>query len=97
MLGGREQDALFHEAGGITNASDVEPLGFDMEIVQVNAAKNDACFGWGGGQTHVTVHSGMEGHTLGKGLSGNGSLGPFPHMILACCSPTIHAFMLYYQ
>src|SRR5260370_1134524 len=97
MLRSGEQNALFHEAGGIANASDVLPLRFDMKIVQVNAAKNDAGFGRGGGQTHVTVHPGMEAHTLGKGLSGNGSLEHFPNIILACCSPTINEFVLYYQ
>src|SRR5260370_29137 len=47
MLGGGEQNALFHEARGIADASDVVPLRFDREIVQVNAAKHDTGVGWG--------------------------------------------------
>src|SRR5947199_219991 len=74
MLGGGEQNALFHEAGGITNASDVLPLGFNKEIVQVNAAKHDACFGRGRYQANVTVHARVDAHTLCEGLLGDGSL-----------------------
>jgi hypothetical protein len=64
MLGGGEQNALFHEARGITDASDVAPLGLDREVIQVDAAKDDACFGRGGYQADVTIHTGMETHTL---------------------------------
>ena len=42
MLGGGEQDALLHEAGGITDASHIVAVGFDWEIVEVDAAKDDA-------------------------------------------------------
>jgi hypothetical protein len=42
VLGGGEEDTLLHEAGGVTNASDVMAMGFDGEIVEVNAAENDA-------------------------------------------------------
>src|SRR5207253_2176935 len=97
MLGGGEQNALFHEAGGITNASDVLPLGFNKEIVQVNAAKHDACFGRGRYQANVTVHAGVEAHTLCEGLIGDGSLEHFPLRMVACCSPTPCNLMLCYQ
>jgi len=43
MFGGGEQNALFHEARGITHASNIVPLGFDREVIQVDAAKHDAC------------------------------------------------------
>src|SRR6266849_448788 len=90
MLGGGEQNALLHEAGGITDASDVVPLRFDWEIIQVNAAKHDACFRRSGYQANVTIHSCMEAHTLGEGLFGDGSLEHFPTFILACCPPMFH-------
>jgi hypothetical protein len=64
MLGGGEQNALFHEARGITDASDVAPLGFNREVIQVDAAEDDACFGRGGYQTDVAIHTGMETHTF---------------------------------
>ncbi len=63
---GGEQYALLHETGGITDASDVVPLRLDWEIVQINAAKNDARFGRRGYQTDVTVDTCVEAHTLGK-------------------------------
>jgi len=42
VLGGGEQDALLHEAGGVADASDVVAVGFDRKIVQIHAAENDA-------------------------------------------------------
>ena len=64
MLSGREQNALFHQAGGVTHASDVVSLCFDGEIVEINAAENDAGFSRCGDQTDVTVHPSVEAHTL---------------------------------
>src|ERR1700674_25298 len=90
MLGGGEQNALLHEAGGITDASDVVPLRFNREIVQVNAPKHDACFSRGGYQADVTVHARVEAHTFRKRLSSDVSLEHVPNLILACCLPTSH-------
>src|SRR6267378_6177967 len=33
VLGGGEQDALLHKAGGVADASDVVAVGFDWEII----------------------------------------------------------------
>src|SRR5207248_6235776 len=79
VLGGGKQNALLHEAGGIADASDVMALRFDMKIVQVNAAKHDACFRRRGYQMDVAVHSRVEAHTLGEGFSCDSSLEHFPH------------------
>jgi hypothetical protein len=46
MLGSREQNALFHQTGGVTHPCNIVPLGLDGEIVEINAAKNDPGFGW---------------------------------------------------
>jgi len=42
VLGGGEENALFHEARGVTHARDVLALRFNVEIFEVQAAKNDA-------------------------------------------------------
>jgi hypothetical protein len=42
VLGGGEQDALLHKAGGVADASDVVAVGFDGEIIEINAAEDDA-------------------------------------------------------
>jgi hypothetical protein len=65
VLGGGEQDALLHEAGGVTNASDVVAMGFDGEVVKINAAENDAGIRRSGEETKVCVYTGVETHTQG--------------------------------
>ena len=42
VLGGGDQDALPHQAGGIADARHVAPTGGDREVVQVGAQENDA-------------------------------------------------------
>ena len=42
MFGGRNQDALAHEAGGVTDLGDISPGGFYFEVVEVGAAEDDA-------------------------------------------------------
>src|SRR6266436_2400990 len=69
-----EQNALFHEARGVTYACDVVPLGFDGEVIQVDAAKDDACFGRRRHQTNVTLHTSVETHTFSECFSCDGSL-----------------------
>jgi len=65
VLGGGEQDALLHKAGGIANTSDVVAMGFDGEVVKINAAENDAGIRRSGEETKVRVDTGVETHTLG--------------------------------
>src|ERR1700757_2409864 len=42
MLGRGKKYALFHQTGGVADASDVAPTGFNRKKVKVGAAKNDA-------------------------------------------------------
>jgi hypothetical protein len=65
VLGGGEEDALLHEAGGIADASDIVAVGFDREVVEVNAAENDAGVWRSGLETELGVDAGVETHTLG--------------------------------
>ncbi len=41
MFGGREQNTLLHQAGGIADACDVVPFGLNRKIVEVHPTKND--------------------------------------------------------
>jgi hypothetical protein len=65
VLGGGEQDALLHEAGGVTYASDVVAVGLNGEIVKINSAENDTSIRRRGEETKVRVDTGVETHTLG--------------------------------
>src|SRR6266850_138704 len=65
VLGGGEQDALLHKAGGVADASDVVAMGFDGEVVKINAAENDAGIRGSGEETKVCVYTGVETHTQG--------------------------------
>src|SRR5882757_4864884 len=65
VLGGGEQDALLHKAGGVADASDVVAVGFNWEIIEINAAEDDAGIRRSGEETKVRVDTGVETHTLG--------------------------------
>jgi len=42
MLGGRDEDALFHQAGGITHTGDVPADGLNLKTIKVGAAEDNA-------------------------------------------------------
>ena len=65
MLGGGEQDALLHEAGGVADAGDVVAVRFDWEIVEVDAAKDYAGIRGSGLKAEFSVNAGMETDSLG--------------------------------
>ena len=60
VLHGREQHALFHQAGGVTHPRDVANVRFDLEVVQVHPPENDAgiCRSWN--QPQVAAHGGVK-------------------------------------
>ena len=60
MLGGGDEDALAHKAGGVADFGDVASGRGDFESVEVGAAKDDAGSGRGGQQTHTHGRSAME-------------------------------------
>src|SRR5437588_6631031 len=94
MLGGGKQDTLLHQAGGIAYAGYVVPLGFDGEVVQIHAAKDDTSLGRSGNQPHTPTHARVETHTLGTGFSGYGCLEHSPTLdcsillakVYLCCA-----------
>ena len=64
VLHGREQHALFHQAGGVADACNVAHVRFDFEIVQVHAAKNDAGIGRSRNQSQVAANRRVETDAL---------------------------------
>ena len=42
VLGGRDEHALFHQAGGVADLGDIAADGLDLEAVEVGAAEDDA-------------------------------------------------------
>lgn len=65
MLGSGEQHALLHEAGGVADTGDVVAMGFNGEIVEVNAAEDDTRIGRSGLEAELGVNASVETHTLG--------------------------------
>ena len=47
MLGGGDQDALAHQAGGVGDLGDVAADGLDFEVVEIDAAEEDTSAGRG--------------------------------------------------
>ena len=63
MLGGRDQHALLHQAGGVADAGHVAAGGFDFEAIEISAAEDDAGAGGGRQQAHVDRRAAMQAHT----------------------------------
>jgi len=52
VLGGGDEHALAHKAGGVTHFGDVTCGSGDFEVVEIGAAEDDARAGGGGQKTH---------------------------------------------
>jgi hypothetical protein len=65
VLGGGEENALLHEAGGVTNASDVVAVGFDGKVIEVNTAEDDPSVWRSWLKAELRMDAGVETHTLG--------------------------------
>src|SRR5215469_5874113 len=97
MLGGGQQHSLLHQAGGVADSSNVLTLGLDREVVEINAAENDAGLGGCGHQADATVDAGVQAHTLGRRFSSYGCLEHSPQSSVAFCGPGCTWIALYYQ
>jgi hypothetical protein len=64
MLSGGEEDAVLHQAGGVAHARDVVALRFYREIIEVDAAKDDAGVGGGWDQADVPVDPGVQANAF---------------------------------
>ena len=60
MLGGGDEDALAHEAGGVGDLGDVAADGRDFEVVEVGAAEDDACAGGSGEESQLDGGAAMK-------------------------------------
>ena len=65
---------LLHQAGSVTDAGNVVSLGFDGKVLEINAAKNNACFSRGRDQANAPTHTSVEAHTFNRRFSRNSSL-----------------------
>src|SRR5471032_3231788 len=60
MFGGREQNALTHEACCVANPRYVSDMRLNLEVVEVNATKDNSCVSRGRQQTNYAWHGGMQ-------------------------------------
>jgi len=60
VLGGGDQHALAHQAGGVTDFLHVAPTGGNGETFEIGADENDAGGGRGGEDTDADGNAGME-------------------------------------
>ena len=74
MLGGGDQHALAHEAGGVGNARDVATDGGDFEVVEIGATEDNAGAGRGRDQAQFHGCSGVEADAFKVEGIGNGLL-----------------------
>ena len=82
MLGGRNQDALFHQAGGIADTGYVATAGFDGESIEISAVEDDAGAGRCRKDSEIDGSSAVEAHS-GAGDGGTNCL--FASQILRRC------------
>ena len=52
MLGGRDEHAFLHKAGGVADARHIPADRFDLETIEIGTPKNNARTGWGGQHAH---------------------------------------------
>ena len=60
VLGGGDEDALAHEAGGVADLGDVAAGGGDFEVVEVGPAEENAAAAGGGQQPHLNGSSAVQ-------------------------------------
>jgi len=65
VFSGGEEDALLHETGCVTDAGDIVTMGFNGEIIEIDAAEDDAGVGGSGAEAEFGMDAGVEAHTLG--------------------------------
>ena len=53
MLGGGDQHAFFHQAGGVAHLGDIAPGGLHLEVIEIGAAEDDARTRRGGHDAHA--------------------------------------------
>src|SRR5271169_1288004 len=97
MLRRGEQNSLFHQAGGIADASDIVSLCLNGKIVEVRATKNNSRVGGSRKQADASEHSGVKTHTFSKRLFRYSGLEHCPSVKIACCLPWFSVFVHIFQ
>ncbi len=64
MLRRGEQYAMLHQAGGIAHARHVRAVRFNLEAIEIHAAKHDPRVRRRGNKAELSVNSGMESDAL---------------------------------
>src|ERR1019366_5691826 len=65
VLSGGDQDALAHQAGGVTDACHMAPTGRYGEAVEIGTEEDHAGGGRGGEDANVHGHAGVKAYTGG--------------------------------
>ncbi len=60
MFGGGDQDALPHQAGGVTDSGDVPPTRRNLEVLEIGTQENYACRRWRRSDPDADTDSAME-------------------------------------
>src|SRR5204862_4809973 len=68
VLGGRDQHALAHQAGGVTDARHVTPTGGNLETLQIRPNENNSGGNRGGENSDMNGNAAMEADA--RGLTG---------------------------
>ena len=74
VLGGGDQHALAHQAGGVADARHVPPTGGDREVVQIGAHEDDAGGGGSGKDPDVYGNAAVKPDAAGFDRALHGSL-----------------------
>jgi hypothetical protein len=64
MLSRGDQDAFFHQAGRVTDASDVSADRLDRKAIEINAAKNNPAAGSCGNDLQVDRSAAVQAKTV---------------------------------
>src|SRR5580704_12407162 len=65
MFSSGEQDALLHQARGVTDARHVAAVSLNFKIVEIHAAEDNARVGWCGIQADAAANGSMKTNSLG--------------------------------
>src|SRR5258708_1100012 len=71
MLGRGDENALLHQAGGVTDAGHIPSAGFNREAFQVRSLEHDSRSRWRGQNPQVDRRAAMETHTAAGDRSAN--------------------------
>src|SRR4029077_5165754 len=94
VLGGGEQHALFHQAGGVADARHVSNMRFNLKIVEVHPPEHDSSIGLGRHEPQVRFYGRMQADTLRSDRPLDSSLIAQVPSIVASLSPSEIMFRL---